>query len=141
MLIFWDTDIWPMSCATRCGIGAVEVTQGHELLAARWATAPVPAGWAAAAGTIISPASAAAAIVVITRRLWCPARLSKTSAPVISLPPMSAAPQFRRFQIDSLRGHADRQGLAGITGRMQGSSRRHWYFGSPPGPLPVPGGL
>jgi hypothetical protein len=34
MLIFWDRDIWPMSCATRWEIGAVDVTQGHEVLAA-----------------------------------------------------------------------------------------------------------
>ena len=40
MLIFWDSDIAAMSCATRWAIGAVEVTHGHEALAAGW----VPTG-------------------------------------------------------------------------------------------------
>jgi hypothetical protein len=69
MLIFWDWDIWAMSCATRWEIGAVDVTQGHELLAARWTTALVPVAWAATAGTTVSPASATTAVVITTRRL------------------------------------------------------------------------
>jgi len=57
----------PISWATRWDIGAVEVTQGHELLAANRAAAPVfPV--AAAAGPAISPDSATAATAVTSRR-------------------------------------------------------------------------
>jgi hypothetical protein len=66
MLIFWDVDICPMSCATRWAIGAVEVTHGHELGgAARSAPALVCAD---AAGTPINPARLTAATAVTTRR-------------------------------------------------------------------------
>ena len=65
MLIFWDVDIFPMSCATRWVIGAVEVTHGHELGAAR--SAP-PLACAAAAGTPSNPARLTAATAVTTRR-------------------------------------------------------------------------
>ena len=54
-----------MSWATRCGMGAVEVTHGHELGAAR--SAP-PLACAAAAGTPSNPARLTAATAVTTRR-------------------------------------------------------------------------
>ena len=57
----------PISWATRWDIGAVEVTQGHELLAAARAVASVfPV--AAAAGPAISPDSATAATAITSRR-------------------------------------------------------------------------
>ena len=59
MVILSARVIWLISCATRCEMGAVEVTHGHEVLAAAW----VAEAWlaAAVAGTASSPASTAAA--------------------------------------------------------------------------------
>src|SRR5215470_7147179 len=89
MLISWDNDMLPVSCATRWETGAVEVTHGHELLAAA-----VPVGCAAAAGTAINPARATATVVVTSRRRRClppPGGMRRTSAPVIWPPPLRSA--------------------------------------------------
>jgi hypothetical protein len=74
-----------ISWATRWDIGAVEVTQGHELLAAARAVASVfPV--AAAAGPATSPDSATAATAVASRRwryLPQAGRMRLTSLPII----------------------------------------------------------
>jgi hypothetical protein len=71
MLIFWDRDMLLISCATRWEMGAVEVTQGHEFFPAGALVPLVPAVWAAAAGTAISPAKATATTAVTSRRSRC----------------------------------------------------------------------
>jgi hypothetical protein len=77
-----------ISWATRWDTGAVEVTQGHELLAAARAAAPAaPASRVAApAGPAISPDSATAATAITSRRwqdLPEAGRMRPISLPVI----------------------------------------------------------
>jgi hypothetical protein len=78
MLIFWDRDMLLISCATRWEIGAVEVTQGHELFPAAPLVPVVLAVWAAAAGTAISPAKATPATAVTRRRSRYRPQLNRT---------------------------------------------------------------
>src|SRR5579863_159027 len=98
MLISWLSDIWPMSCATRWEMGAVDVTHGHEPPGAACQTAtlvpPVVLAWADAAGTAISPPSAAVTTTASNRRARYLRPLNRTRltpAPAISAPPMRHA--------------------------------------------------
>src|SRR5258708_38782395 len=69
MLISLLSDIWLVNCATRWEIGAVEVTHGHEPVAAPGTpAAAVPAAWAAAAGTATSPDTATVTTAAVTSR-------------------------------------------------------------------------
>jgi len=86
MLISWDRDMLLISWATRWDIGAVEVTQGQELLVAARAAPVFPV--AAAAGTAISPDSATATAAVTNCRWLClpqAGRMRLISRPIIAI--------------------------------------------------------
>src|SRR5215472_5213183 len=102
MLISWLSDIWPISCATRWEMGAVDVTHGHEppRAARRPATpvAPVVLGWADA-GTASSPPSATAAATATSRPQYLRPRNNTRLTPATAIPPPPMRTAFRQVPV------------------------------------------
>src|SRR5260370_39092670 len=93
MLSSWLSDIWPISCATRWEMGAVEVTHGHDVPAAACPAALVLVDWAVATGPAISPARATVTATATIRRWRYLPQLTtrRTSAPIIGHLPRGRA--------------------------------------------------